>query len=345
MRGLLNRLSRGPKSSIPTPPGRPVPPGARVDPALDPAFGDPVVAAVREELREGVLTGLRAVMDRVRDPDDRAFFAERLAEWRGVPGWIGEWLRGDESSAAAHLIAGRHAIYWAWQARGSGAASAVEDESWRLFFGRLNMAEMLLKRAAELDPGDPTPWAFMVISARGLQTEKTEKRVRFEEAIKRAPHHRVAHSQMLQNLCKKWGGSHEAMFDFARAAAAKAPPDCALHTLIAEAHIERWLADDEATTRPGANYFTTPAVRNEIARAANAYFHGPAFTATIDSVRNRNYFAFCLWLAGEREAAAEQFRAIGGWVSEYPWCLVGDPVRIYAKAAGECGVAGVRKAA
>ena len=64
---------------------------------------------------------------------------------------------------------------------------------------------------------------------------------RFAQVVRRHPTHLVAHQQMLQFLCRKWFGSTEEMFDFARTAAAKAPAGSLLPELVVVAHIEHWL--------------------------------------------------------------------------------------------------------
>ncbi|MEG3634848.1 hypothetical protein [Micromonospora palythoicola] len=73
------------------------------------------------------------------------------------------------------------------------------------------------------EPDDTTARTFLVVSARGREVHPAEARRRFDEVVTRHPGHRLAHEHMLQYLCRKWSGSHEQMFEFAREAFAKAP--------------------------------------------------------------------------------------------------------------------------
>jgi hypothetical protein len=232
---------------------------------------------------------------------------------------------------------GASAVHWAWRARGKGYAETVEEDAWKVFFDRLEFADACLHRAAELDPDDPTPWALMIRAARGLQLEAVAVGERFAGACQRAPQHRLAHSQMLQCLCEKWGGSHERMFHFARAASADAPCGSGLHVLLPEAHIERAIADDRSIGAMKA-YFRQPVARNDIRLAADRGCDAPRSSVRRDALRNRNCYACCLWLAGLTEQAATQFIAIGPWASETPWCFLGDPREFFTLARNECGL-------
>ena len=69
--------------------------------------------------------------------------------------------------------------------------------------------------------------------------DRDEAQRRFDEVVARHPWHRIAHEHMLQYRCEKWFGSHEEMFEFARATAERAPDGSLPPRLIAVAHVER----------------------------------------------------------------------------------------------------------
>lgn len=312
-------------------------PAPAPSPILDPGFADPVIAAVRSQLEAGNTSELESLLASVRHPDDRYFYVERLSDaTQGA--WLGDWIKREPKSPAANLVGGVYMIHAAWRIRGSGYASSVPPEAWDKFFERLRCAEDLLQLAAALDKADPTPWAFLLRTARGLQLENDEAHARFERVRQLAPYHRPAHSQYLQGLCEKWGGSHEKMFAFARETSQAAPPGVAVHALVAEAHVERWLAEE--SEGPSAAYFTDPQVREEIAGAAAACFTAlPGCPQGIDSIRSRNYFAFCFHLAGDAIRANEHFHAAGNWVTDYPWCFLGKPLEAFARAQAQASPA------
>src|ERR1700754_4767447 len=97
----------------------------------------------------------------------------------------------------------------AWQARGSGRASTVAQDSWPVFYARLVDADRDLARAAAMDDEDPTPHARSIQAALGLDLGQTEKHKRFGEAARRFRWHRSAHTIMIQATAAKWSGSNQ----------------------------------------------------------------------------------------------------------------------------------------
>src|SRR5262249_27568535 len=72
---------------------------------------------------------------------------------------IEEWARRKPRSAAARVALAEIWVAYAWRARGSGWASEVTEEGWRLFRERLAKAHEAMDEARQL--GDPPPrwWA------------------------------------------------------------------------------------------------------------------------------------------------------------------------------------------
>ena len=55
------------------------------------------------------------------------------------------------------------------------------------------------------------------------------------------------------------------------------------------------------------------------------------------SLGDRNSFAFCFWLAGDRARAAEEFHRIGPYMSELPWgFLRGGSLAGFTRAREAC---------
>lgn len=342
MRALLNFL--GLTRATHEPVAAVIPPAA-ASPRCEVHWGEPLAVRVRAALERNDWRAAADLMDSPMSPDDRQFFSDALAEWSGLPKWVNAWVEVRPNSPSAWLIHGSHGMKWAWQARGTGYGNTVSEDAVNAFFARLERAEQSLLRAASLDPGDATPWSWLIRNAIGLQLEESETARRFGEAVRRAPSHRQAHSARLQSLARKWGGSHEKMWEFVKHSTAGVGPGSSLFVLVAEAHIEMWFA---ATADNGHNvpagFFRDPSIQRSLLAASQSAFAPGAFRPTIDSVRNRNYFAFCLWKAGLLREAGEHFAALGNWVTESPWCFVGEPAKVFAGAQRECG-AMVRAAA
>src|SRR2546423_13211616 len=98
-----------------------------------------------------------------------------------------------------------------------------------------------LRRASRLDEADPTPGVWQLPAIRGLQEGIEVGLECFREVQARHRWSVQGHIQTLQLLTEKWGGSHQAMFGFGRAASASGPAGSPGHRVIADAHVESCL--------------------------------------------------------------------------------------------------------
>jgi hypothetical protein len=298
-------------------------------PRVDPARGDEAGRWLLDQLAGGNWRAARDLLDRIPDPDDRYFYVSLCASLPGRPEWLDEWVSAEERSGTALLIRGAHAISWAWEARGAASAEETGTTAFRTFWERLELAEADLREAAARDPVDPTPAAFLVRSCRGLELGLEELADRFKEVLARHLWHRGAHSQMVQGLSEKWGGSHALMLNFAREAAAGSPGGSGLATVVAEAHIECYLATDDADRQ--RRYFEAPEVLDELHRVADWSVHHPGWLARPGWPRDHNLLAFCFAMGGDHAAAARHFEAVGDVVTADPWQYIdGEPGRPFS---------------
>ncbi|MEV4542921.1 DUF4034 domain-containing protein [Micromonospora echinaurantiaca] len=283
---------------------------------VDPAKGDPLARTLREALQRRDWHTARDLLTPVSDPDDHAFYLSVAAGVPGVQDWIGEWIDAEPRCTLPVLVRGTHAVFWAWEARGGARASQTRQEQFQEFWRRLKLAENCLDEVAERDPDDTTARAFLVTSARGRQVDRDEAQRRFDEVVARHPWHRIAHEHMLQYRCEKWFGSHEEMFDFARAALAKAPAGSPLGQLVPTAHLEKWL---DLPSGEDAAYLDDDAVRAELNAAADHSVRHPDYHARPGWPTVHNLFAMAFAMAGDLRSAAGQFEVIGDLVTEWPW--------------------------
>jgi hypothetical protein len=294
------------------------------DPVLDQTFGDPHRKALIRALEKRKWKFARELFDMAADPDEMAFLMEAAGGVDGVQDWIGEWIDAEPDSTLPVLVAGCHAVHWAWEARGGQRAKYTTAAQFRGFHERLRYAETVLHKVVAREPDNVTARAWLVTSARGLGVGAAEARDRFEAVTSLHPGHVVAHEQRLQYLCAKWCGSHEEMFDFARGAAAAAGPNSLLHELVAVAHLEKWLTCEVGEDK---EYMISDEVCAELLAAAdNSIFHpdyvpaGPGWAPRVAT------FAMALELADEFDAAWHAFALLDGVVTEWPWQMIGDPV-------------------
>ncbi|MFD0638647.1 hypothetical protein ACFQ9X_50895 [Catenulispora yoronensis] len=301
---------------------------------VDRSFGDPELAALRQAARVADWPGMEAVLRPVRGRGD---FARLTFLVGGVDDLGGDFLlklpEQFPQDPLALTVAGARHTAWAWEARTGYRATQVSQEQFRVFHERLKVAEEYLYTAAELDPENAAPWYTLCISGRGLEHGAEVTRRRFEAGIRRAPDHVGLHRQMLQQLCAKWGGSHEAMHAFVKESLAGAPAGSGLGELAALAHLEHWLDLEQGADEA---YITGAAVRQDLREVAQATVLHPAFAPTSSPYPALNSFAMAFWLSGDKETAARLFERIGDHVTQTPWQYRGDPEKVFAVARQDC---------
>lgn len=288
-------------------------------PVIDRAYGDPRLAAMRTAALHGGAAGwpeVRGHLAAAEGQEDLTFLVGGLHDVVGMERWIGEVVAARPDDTLALLVSAARQVTWAWQARGSGRADSVTEDGWTLFRERLVVAEEQLLDVAEREPSWATPWYFLQIAGRGLQVGPDVALRRFEATCRRAPGHAAAHRQYLQQLSKKWGGSHERMHAFARESMLGAPEGSRLGELVAEAYLEEWL---DAGGDPDSARLRDPRVVRALHEAGARSVHHPAFERSRDWAIAVNSFALAFGLAGEDAAARTMFRMVAKQPTESPW--------------------------
>lgn len=299
---------------------------------FDDDLGDANARRIRELAVAGRAPEAERWIEGIRHWDARTFYIDAVSRWEGRPGWLDTWVRASPSPIAK-LVGADHLIHWAWGSRGQGWAPSAGSQE--LVEQRLAAADEQLGQAALADVADPTACCLMLRVARGRGLGLAEKQERFQELRRRDPHHRRGHTEMLRALSEKWGGSHDLMFQFAWEAGGRSGPGSSLHTLVAEAHVERWLMAD----RGGADtdYWQRPEVAAEIHRAATAAFDPAAYRSTPMSVVDRSYFAFCFTQMGALNELRQQITAMS-IPYRWPWAMFGDPAQLLIAARRLAGL-------
>lgn len=293
--------------------------------------GDHQALALEAQLAQGRWQEYHDFLESLTDLELRQFYVTELSRISGRPEWVDEWVAAKPGSSLPLLFRGSHGMNWAWEARGGGRAKTVQEDAWPLFHGRLVEADRDLAKAAALDDRDPTPHAMSVTVARGLSLGQAELKRRFDEAHRRQPLYGPACTQALQGIARKWGGSHAAMFEFARWASGQAPEGHSVHKLIALAHIEMWMDAERGEAQQ--KYFHAEPVKQEIMAAARRSVLSPDYArnGTVLSWLERNLFAFCFRHMRDFGAQLEQMRLIGPYVTSEPWHYQGAPGVQYEK--------------
>jgi hypothetical protein len=295
------------------------------DVILDPAAAHPELGMLRTALRGHDWAACRAVLD-AASPGGRSALLNHASDERGVDEFLRYVLQTrPEDSAAAALLA-LNLVDIGWEVRGSGWAADVPADRFALFHDRLRQAEAVLIDAAARCPADPALWVARLVTARGLRLGQAETRRRYDRLAATDPHHLTGQWQFLQSLCPKWGGAWPALHAWAWEAMAAAPPGAVQGTLVADAHLEQWMAIAGSDLDAAAAYLASEPVRGALHRAAQHSVWHPQFRAEHGWVQAASSFAMAFSLMGDRPAAAATFARLGPLAHRWPWEYLGDDV-------------------
>jgi hypothetical protein len=238
--------------------------------------------------------------------------------------WLPEAVGPDSEDALALAFLGNVTIERAWRVRTGKLAQHVSQDQFREFHKILREAEDQLYRSAELDPKSAAPWYSLLMSGRGLQVGLDVQQRRFESLIERSPGHLGAHSQMLQQLCRKWSGSHEQMHAFATEAM-RGPYGDELGVLIPRAYFEHLLFLDKDS--PERKFIKSAQSRAELQEAADRTLFRPGFAPTRSPYMAANAFGWTFRFAEMWPQARAAYEASAGVVVN--WANFNDPVAAY----------------
>jgi hypothetical protein len=287
---------------------------------FDPWCGDAEIPVLRAALAEGDPRPLIAAYE-ASGPIRREFLVHTATNDQPSIDFVTTWPDREPDRPLAWLLRGSQSVSEAWAARGRGYATTVEEDAWPTFIERLDAAERDLVEAARR--GDPLAWSMMLVSGRGLEVPKEELAYRYRSATMASPALCTAADQYLQGLCAKWGGSDEAMFEFARDVVSSAPVGDPRHRLIPIAHFERGINFRDEAKGTGA-YRQDPMARAEILAAAERSVFRPDFGTTPQHRLTLNWFAMALGWFRCFEEARPLFERIGIAPTLWPWAFYGD---------------------
>jgi hypothetical protein len=299
---------------------------------FDPAAAYPEVASLRAALAGRDWPACRALLDAAR-PADRTQLLRAGGEEPDLEGFLRAVLADDPADSTAAALLGFHLIRVAWRIRTGRRLRQVSRRPVAGFQERLVAAERVLIDAVARTPDDPALWVARLPSARGLGLGQAEARRRYARLAAIDQHHLPGQSQLVQQLCPKWGGSWDLMHAFAREATFAAPAGGPHAVLVVEGHLEHWLTLGE---KAGHRYLAGDEVRAEIDAAARRSIFHPEFRRDIGWVRVMSTFAVLYGLLGDQNAAATTFTALDRFASEEAWSYFDNPasaVRRYRAAA------------
>lgn len=291
-------------------------------PALDKGLGDARLQKILSDIRSANFYSTNQLLQELRQGQwgERALVCDAVSEQStGYISSLDAWCLNEKNSPICHLVRGVTYISAAWEARGSGTSDTVSEEGEKLFEERLHLAEEDLLKTAALDPQDPTPYASLLTVARGLGQPLPLVQERFQAALERDSSHWDAHCEMLSLYTAKWGGSHESMFAFARAASTRTNDD-SLDILRITAHIERWLYFFFSNNEAGAEqYLKQPEVQAEALAAFRKFQTAQEKKSRLGVVPHKNIAAFWFYLIKDTQHLKPLLEDLGLAITSYPW--------------------------
>ncbi|MEU6821655.1 hypothetical protein ABZ921_13570 [Streptomyces atriruber] len=253
----------------------------------------------------------------------QAFAGAASLELQQRPGGVsdnpgGQWLRvwraetpKDAGGAAVHA---EFLVQQAWRTAAQGT------DEFRII---LEEAKEACAQAALLSPGDPVPYIIELSIARGLAYPREEFEQLWLKILDRAPAHMGAHLAALHYWCEKWHGSRDLAYDFAEAAAARAPRGSLLAALplfgvyehLPEVNLVRGFYESEVVTK---------AVEGALFAVHSARADDPMLAHV------RHLLVFFLVRSQRWSEAMNQLVHVDGHVGALPWTLSEDPASDYA---------------
>jgi hypothetical protein len=230
--------------------------------------------------------------------------------------------------ADVHLWLGATIVAEAWQIRGMGGTDA---DRLGLFRDILRDAQEPLLTAASLAPDDPVPWAMLQNYAMGMGMDRANLDALWARIADRCPTLFFGNVRRLQALAAKWGGSHEEMFAFARAAAISAPAGDPLTAMLPLAHAE-YLGASGIQPR---QHFNANVVDELV--AAESRWRATARPRP-DSLWAHNIFGWAMLRAGDDARAVWHLSRVNRRSTSIPWAYEDDTATAFATALVALGM-------
>ncbi len=227
-------------------------------------------------------------------------------------GWLRRWRTEEPNDAGGAEVYAQFLVWQAMADPGSADHRIVLEE-----------ARTVCGEAARLAPDDPVPYITELFIARGLSYRSPDFQALWEKITQRDATHMGAHLAALPYWSEKWHGSRAEADAFAQQAAANAPAGSLLPALPLFAVYEHL---PEVTLSP--TLYQGAVVSDAIEAAHFALSQARPGHAVEPHVR---HLLLCFLVRAERYAeAAEQVRAIDGYVGAIPWVDRDNPVTEYA---------------
>ncbi|HEY7120003.1 MAG TPA: hypothetical protein VH475_25670 [Tepidisphaeraceae bacterium] len=230
-------------------------------------------------------------------------------------------------------VTGSALIQYAWDARGSGWASTVTPEGWKLFNERIEAARKTLEQAWRLDPTNASAAVEMLTIATAQGSTYAEMDRWYRRAIEANPASEAAINGKLFYLEPKWHGSADQMLAFGRELLKDGKWEARQPLQLVEVHF-RLLQYERADTYYGqcAAYFG----KHPEAWADVKAVYDEFLKRVPESRWHRTRYAMVAAWSGQWAEANRQFKSLGEhYAPLYPPELYRSMRKMAAERAGD----------
>lgn len=299
---------------------------------LDELYGDPAGHAAATAASFGDIDGIRTAYAGATTSDARMFVLWGVEKNLSLPHAFA-WTGSEPDSADAWLSRAVVEQRLGREARGATMAKHVTAEKMREFEQHYADARRSAHRAAELAPGDPTPWWLLIRSGYAFGTANLADLL--AELRSRDPWHAYGLETAVDLLGEKWYGTADEGRELADSFAAECPVGSLVPMVVAHAVREQWyyLLVFRKEKDAAAGFMTMPRTRAAVDAARLKSVDSPAHVPGPMTPLARNAFACTLFFSGRTKEAAAQLAKSNGVAAKYPWEMMGDPEALVAKAA------------
>ncbi|MFF2374161.1 hypothetical protein ACFVUW_07230 [Streptomyces xiamenensis] len=227
-------------------------------------------------------------------------------------GWLRRWRQEEPADVGGAQVYAQFLVWQAMSDTGSADHRIVLEE-----------ARTVAGEAARLAPADPIPYITELFIARGLSYRRADFESLWANVTQRDPQHMGAHLAALPYWAEKWHGSRQDAEGFARSAAGAAPAGSLLPALPLFAVYEHL-----PEVQLSAGMYQGAVIKDAIEAAQFAVNNVRPGHPVEAHVR---HLLLCFLVRAERYAeAAEQVRAVDGYVGAIPWVDGQHPAQEYA---------------
>lgn len=128
------------------------------------------------------------------------------AAWQARLVQIDDWIASTPRDSTPYLAKATVLVAYAWDARGGGWASTVDENSWRLFKERLAAAQQVLESSSAISKVSPVWYETMQTVALGLSWPEPAYTRLFNEAVQREPTYYFFYFNAAQYFLPRWQG-------------------------------------------------------------------------------------------------------------------------------------------